>query len=179
MTVEDKDKKRFLDIVQGHINATIQHFVKEDVFEAYLPMLSPEAMSHDSDFFKSNHITVALGLNSEEYKTASYLALFYKEKANYSVDNINKYLKFIGYDVSESPFDLLVMDKTKTYTTEEANYITFDEYMALSPIAYMPVEHTMTSKVSTYGQRQELLHIVLNGAYIDGFDISFDEAGMR
>ena len=129
---ETKHKNENLDKVNNYINKTIDKGIKYDYLLNVFPILSKLEIDYDSKFFELNKITPnGLNFSSDEFKTMSYLAPFYKEKVKYNVKEIVRYLKFIGYDVDDEDVTLMCLDKEKPYSDNDDDYITFEEYLKL------------------------------------------------
>jgi len=160
---EKKSKNYVVDKVNEFINNAIDEYITDDIYFSLVPILSKSnEIDENNEFFKTYNITPISGLNSEEYKTISYLALFYKEKIKYNVKDIEKYLKICGYQVDDDFMTILCLNKDKEYDCDETNYIPFENYLLLED----------RQKVGN-----KLNEIVRN--YIDGFDIMFDTGSLR
>ena len=176
---ETKNKNDIVDSVNNFINSTINNFIDDDTYFITVPILSNKEITQSNAYFKNSNITPEAGLTSDEYKTISYIAPFYKEKVKYSVNNIDKYLKMIGYELEEQVATILCLDRDKEYNDQiEENYITLEEYFKLDYVNEF--NHTIISNIKQY---KSILSIVktdiVQDAYIDGFDIAFDVVGMK
>jgi len=160
---ETKHKNKTLDKVNEYINNTIDEYIDDDIYFKLVPILSKsDDVDETNEFFKSYNITPKSGLNSEEYKTISYLALFYKEKIKYNVKDIEKYFKFLGYEIDDDFMTILCLEKNSEYNCNINNYISFEEYLTLED--KQKVKNEVNEKIFNY---------------IDGFDRLFDKGDMK
>lgn len=159
---ENRKKNDILDKVNDYINKTIDFGIDDNVFTTLAPFLSDEDIDETSDFFKQYKITPNGGLNSDEYKTIAYLSLFYKEKIKYNIKEIERYVKFLGYNFDENFISILCLDKEKEYNCDKDNYITFDEYLKLTDKQLMGIDFKRSTQ-----------------RFVDGFDIMFDFGVMK
>jgi len=160
---EKLSKNPIVDNVNKNINATIDEFIKYDYLFYVFPVLSKIDIDINADFFKANNISInkSLELNTNELKTISYLAPFFKEKVRYNPKNIIRYLRIIGY---YSNYDDVVIECIKNINNPdiEKDYISFEEYLSL------PDYETFKSivKLQTYKNH-------------NGFDIGCDVLVMK
>jgi hypothetical protein len=189
---ETKNKNPIVDKVNNYINETIDKGIQYDYFLDVFPVLSKLELTYNSRFFKLNKITPnGIGLSDKELKTISYLAPFYKEKIKYNIKEIVRYLKFLGYDVTNEDVTLMCLDKTKTYDNNRSNYITFEEYLKLDKeniygleiIAKFQAGNGNYAKIETTTKSNDIynddLYINVGVGFIDGFTVGWDTNKMR
>jgi hypothetical protein len=189
---ETKNKNPIVDKVNNYINKTIDKGIQYDYFLDVFPILSKLELTYNSRFFKLNKITPnGIGLSDKELKTISYLAPFYKEKVKYNIKEIVRYLKFLGYDVTNEDVTLMCLDKTKPYDDNRDNYITFEEYLKLDSeniygveiIAKFQAGNGNYVKIETATKSNNIynddLYIDVGVGFIDGFTIGWDTNKMR
>ena len=180
---ENKNKNELLDRTNKHINETIDYGIQYDYLDYVFPILSKMELKKDSEFFKTNSITINpdLDLSSRELKTISYLAPFYKEKIKYNPKDIIRYLYFLGYlDVTTDDYTILCLDKKKEYTDKRENYITFEEYLKLS--YYSVYEITSNIAETSVYPYKAIINTKTQSAdnlYIDGFNTLFDREMLK
>ena len=174
--IRTKDKNPTLDNVSDKIDETIDHYISDDIFIKIFPILSPKEMTRNDDFFKINNITPNREKNfsSDELKTISYMANYYKEKVKYSVGEIERYLKFIGYDLSERATDIVCIEKDGDYEPLLETNISFQTYLTLPNEDFREYKHTLKHFINS----QKAIHLIKNSANgnpeLNGWDAGFD-----
>jgi hypothetical protein len=189
---ETKNKNPIVDKVNNYINKTIDKGIQYDYFLDVFPILSKLELTYNSRFFKLNKITPnGIRLSDKELKTISYLAPFYKEKIKYNIKEIIRYLKFLGYDVTNEDVTLMCLDKTKTYDSNRSNYITFEEYLKLDKeniygleiIAKFQAGNGNYVKIETTTKSNNIynddLYVNVGIGFTDGFTIGWDTNKMK
>lgn len=103
---------------------TIDLYLDYDVYNFLYPILSPNAIDFDNDFFSSNSISVREGFTSDEYKTISYLAQWEKEKIKYNPKRIVNYFNLLGYPVrSEDVFTLVIPQEASNFEKADCDIL--------------------------------------------------------
>jgi hypothetical protein len=182
---KDKYTDSFLKIVDDVIDENLE----EDYIHYIFPIISNIELNREADYFIANNITLSdKQLNSDELKTISYLAPFYKEKVKYDVKQIIKYLGLLGHETSESDIEILCSNINSDYMEET---ISFDEYLEL--YYYSELKLKLINKISgnkslninrrvdtsnTDSTLSEISYSI-DDRFIDGFDILFDTLRMR
>jgi len=154
----------------------IKEFVDVDIFRKIMPILSKGDITIDEDFLKINKISPNRNKNfsSEELKTISYLAPFWKEKIQYNVNDINRYLWFLGYDFDNNPVDLVALNKYDI----KSNSISYTEYLKLNSVPIYLSTHSITHGVAG-NNVSHYLTTIEDDRYLDGFDILNDFVGVK
>jgi hypothetical protein len=174
---ETKSKNQKLDETNSLINETIDKYIDDDAYYDTFPILSKQEIKSDNPYFKKHDITVAKGLTSEEYKTISYLAPFYKEKVKYSVNNIERYLKFLGHKVDKQVCTIMCLHKDAPYYGDMDDCITFEEYLKLNYFDGFQV--TIKSEFPKHETLNNEIVSEFKNQYLDGFDRYIDNIVMR
>ena len=146
-----------------------------------MPILSYKNLTISDDYFNINKITPnsAKDFTSDELKTISYMAKFYKEKVKFSVGEIERYLIFLGYDLEERATDLVCIEKVGEYEADLDTNIDYQTYLNLSPYDYMIYKHTVKQIINNQKAKHTILAITDGSPYLDGFDYGFDIVGLR
>ena len=173
------DKNKQVDSVRDAIDETIDSLINDDAYLSLYPILSPSSIDIGNEFFGRNDITpnVIAEMTSEELKTASYLAEFYKEKVTHNVGDIDRYLWFLGYEHSGVAAEILCQDVETEYFDEPTS-ITFQEYLALQDGEY----YISFVRVGINVEQPSIIDVKINtniDGYVDGFDVGFDIARFR
>ena len=196
----------YIDETNKLINETIDYYLKDDVFYEIYPILAKGEIDYKNNYFTHERITPSTLLTSKEYKTLSYLAPFYKEKIKYNpLMDIQRYLKFLGYDFLEDDFNLLCLEMGKPYDDNLDNYIYFKDYLQGKEDGTLTKEYVITNKIyikkhrsviesnlsnsiserfillfdSTNSALFSIVTKVSNSSYADGFDVLFDRTPFR
>ena len=174
---ETKSKNKYLDETNKVINQTIDNFINDDSYFDTYPILSKSEIKRDNPYFLKHDITPVDGLTSEEYKTISYLAPFYKEKVKYSVNNIQRYLEFLGWKPDRQVYTIMCLHKDAPYYGNLDDCITFEEYLNLN--YYDGFKLTLNFEFPKHKTIDETLVIATKNQYLDGFDKFIDNIAMR
>lgn len=120
------------DAISEAIDATVAHFVKEDPYYYIAPYLSQMEIGKDCPFFADNRITlIDTDIASEDLKTMSYLATFYRDKIAYSPKNIDYYLRALGHlSHNESGMDIVCYENVNC-TDPLITEIPYSEWLLL------------------------------------------------
>ena len=161
---EKLNKNPVVDETNKLINETIDNFIDYDYLYYVFPILSKVELSSNADYFTANKISInmSLELNSDELKTISYLASFFKEKIRYNPKEIIRYLKILGYSPNEDDIVIGCLQKDSEYNDNIENYIEFEDYLLL------PDYETALNKITTKTYK-----------HYNGFDVGFDVLVMR
>jgi len=175
---ETKTKNDVVDATNENINTTIDKFIDDETYRDLLPALTYSETKRDSVFFQRYDITPANGLTSDEYKTISYLAQFYKEKIKYSVNNIQRYLEFLGWQPSRQICTIMCLEEGKPYYGDIEDCISFEDYLKLYYYDefHEDIHIEFNNKII---KSDTLLLINFNETYLDGFDKYIDNIAMR
>ena len=133
------DKSKISDGVVDAIDQSIDFLIPENQYDYLMPIFSKNDIDIYSDFFKTNFITpnANAGLSSDELKTISYMAKFWKEKSRYNIYNINRYLSFIGYnDNDNGSFIDVICTKISSGYGINSGIISFEEFLGLDDEDY-------------------------------------------
>ena len=103
--------------VREALDLAVTHFLNEDPYYYVAPFLSEKEITKNCPFFENNGISLPPKvLTSEDLKTISYLAPFYRNRLAYDPKNIDRYLWATGHlDYSVSSFDLLCFEADPTW----------------------------------------------------------------
>lgn len=179
--IRKKDKNPTLDKVSDKIDETIDYHIGDDVFLKILPILSSKDLLITSDFFDINKITPnsAKSFSSDELKTISYMAKFYKEKVKYSVGEIERYLTFLGYDLEERATDIVCVRKDGEYKADLDTNIEYQTYLNLATQDYLQYKHTIKQIINNQKPKHIIRAVAESSPFLDGFDYGFDIVRMR
>ena len=126
----DSKNKDVLDALSEAIQETINHFLITDPHYNIAPYFYDGEIGTDCTFFADNRITLAEFNSSDDLKTISYLAPFYRNRIAYNPKNMDFYLRCIGHlSYSESAMDIVCYDKSTC--GEEANSILYKDWLLL------------------------------------------------
>ena len=99
------------------INEATEEVLTVDPYYYIAPYLHDGEITKDCPFFKDNDISLpAKNLDSEDLKTISYLAKFYRNRLAYDPANINRYMWATGHvPYDKKTYDILCF-QTNPYT---------------------------------------------------------------
>ncbi|MFT7880442.1 MAG: hypothetical protein ABXS91_08620 [Sulfurimonas sp.] len=120
------------DAVSKAIEATINHFIGNDPYFYIAPYFYTGEIDKSCPFFGDNRITFPnYDIPSDDLKTMSHLAPFYRNRIAHNPKNINYYLRalsYIGY--GESGFDILCYEAIDC-SAASPSHITYEEWLKL------------------------------------------------
>jgi len=119
-----------LDALSEVIEATINHFLDYDPHYHIAPYLSSREILRDTTFFQDNRITLSDYTASEDLKTMSYLAPFYRNRVAYNPKNIDFYLRSLGH-LKYSEVGMKLICYEKALCGKEEGSISFEEWKLL------------------------------------------------
>ena len=155
----------YIDEIVRISELVIDKFKNEDIEFDIMPYLFKGSLSTKSAFFDDNNITLSNYTSSEDLKTISHLAMFYKERVAYDPFNIVRYLRCIGHiGYDENPIEIGIYEKN--HCGDIAYTIPLDSYRKLNAkdTAFIKINNSFS---------------VHKEAYFDGLDIGIDQIGMK
>jgi len=141
------------DAVAEAIDQTILHFMVQDPYYYIAPFFSAQEISKKCPFFVDNRITLPeFDISSDDLKTMSYLAPFYRNRIAYNPKNIDNYLKALGHlKHDESGMDIICyesIDCENPLTT----YITYEEWLSLEGDYVITYDKTAIVQAGAIGE---------------------------
>ena len=155
----------YIDEIVRISELVIDKFKNEDIEFDIMPYLFKGSLSTKSAFFDDNNITLSNYTSSEDLKTISHLAMFYKERVAHDPFNIVRYLRCIGHiGYDENPMEIGIYEKN--HCGDIGYAIPLDSYKKLN--------YSVVSIIGIFNQVS-----ALKEAYFDGLDTGIDQIGMK